>query len=1240
MKFLDVSTSGFGAIRNASIAFAPKFTVIYGPNEAGKSTWHAALNAGFCGMRRSRGQSPGDEEFTRRYRPWDVPEPWEVSVVFMLRDGRKVELRQELIDRIDCQATDVDFGRDYTNEIINEGSPDGSVWLGLDRRSFLATACIKQTQMLEVLNNPEILQTHMRRAAATCAINSNGASALQLIEGFRAEYVGEDRANSTRPLRRAIRRVETMKAALETARAEHARYLELIASENVGRGKLEKLRLELNLARAVIAHRDADDWERRLERIQEILKNHPERPSADLDHLNDLVSQVSSALKVWRERPVLPDLSGATAAEIEAEIEGLPAWPDGDVEPDPQVLKTEADYHASKYALTLHTQAEPPQAAFPKTAGFSSEQLRQFCSIMQEPEPAADPRVEQLSRITINERLIQRVHTAIEVWERRPNLAKLSGPTVEEIRSEINTLPVAGEGELEPAPEIIDAAHTCFSAKEALRQHELNRPADAFPPSVEGVSPSELRTLAVRLRAPAVVSTMDVKIRLRSVLKKELEELSKTRTMWIAGSAALSLLALIPLFLMQGQQRLVLTGGTVVAVMIVTWLVSRWKTTSVQTKKQELETLQEELDGDSYGLNEWGQRQKDVMERIEKFKLPSNPEALDALAGELEAAQDAERLNRLWEETAHRLESTLQGAVEKVQSLLREKINGDVDDVENALAQYQQQCAERSHTATLANRRVDLERQLTAKIEFEKSADEINQRRRSAEAELREVAAICEVTAENDQELIKRLHEWLDERDRLKALQAELGQHAFVKVAWKQRQLEMREELQSKGLPADLKSLRALADALDEAHSVQAVYEKWSATLSRLTQGNNLRFEQLKRLLESKGLEVSDNLEEVLEHYRKGCEARSQQAQESGRREGLQSQLALRRQVEDAAAKISEQRQNAYDGMVVVAERCGISTDDEGLLAQDLHAWLNETTQEIQMQREGLEQWRELDTLLEGRTLPEFKAKVQLHHDNALILSSAFSEDELREAMPNLDQYEATVADLGSQTELASQELANIQGQIRHYEGRTTSVSDAEEELKAAEEGLAKIRLLDETLETTHVFLTQAQDKVHKDIAPFLAQFIKRYLPDITMGRYVDAKVDLTTLQVQVCDQTGKWREAALLSHGTAEQIYLLLRMAMTEYLTSPSETCPLILDDITVQSDSRRKERILATLKVVSETRQVILFTQEEEVFLWARENLCEPDDRIIELAPAVGTVMQRTRTRRMGPRYGEMLN
>src|SRR2546426_657239 len=563
MRFLNVSSNGFGFLRSNSLTFAPKFTVVYGPNETGKSTWHTALYAAFCGMRRSRIQSLADEEFIQKYRPWNSPNPWEVSVRFLLQDGRNIELRQELVDRIDCRATDVDFDRDYSNEIVNEGGLDGSVWLGLDRRSFLATAWIKQGQLLDVISSAEVLQTHLQRAVATCAANSPGAKALQLIESFRAEHVGDDRAN-TRPLYRAIRRVESLKSSMDAAKAEHDRWLQLMASETEEESRLELLRRELNLARAIVADRDANDWDRRLLRVNAILSAFPERPGRDLDRLNRLVREGSATLKIWEERPDIPDLSGPTAAEIEEQIRRLPARPSGDLEPDPQVLKAEAEYLAGKYALQLHTQAEPPQAEFPETGGLSGDVIRQIASLLEEAGPELDPRLEEIAHDPINERLIHRVHTAIEVWERRPKMAEISSPTAEEIRRVIETLPIRVEGDLEASPEILEAASAYSSAKEAIRQHATNRPADAALPDIGNASPAELRTLALRLREqpteqPAV-SGFSNQIRIRSAARMELEQLGKSRQIWTISAGVVSLVILASLAGFFGQDQKVAIG--------------------------------------------------------------------------------------------------------------------------------------------------------------------------------------------------------------------------------------------------------------------------------------------------------------------------------------------------------------------------------------------------------------------------------------------------------------------------------------------------------------------------------------------------------------------------------------------------------------------------------------------------------------------------------------------------------
>jgi hypothetical protein len=60
-------------------------------------------------------------------------------------------MRQDLAGNVACSATDLQLARDVSNEIMEDGSPDAASWLGLDRRSFVATACIHQAQLLRVL---------------------------------------------------------------------------------------------------------------------------------------------------------------------------------------------------------------------------------------------------------------------------------------------------------------------------------------------------------------------------------------------------------------------------------------------------------------------------------------------------------------------------------------------------------------------------------------------------------------------------------------------------------------------------------------------------------------------------------------------------------------------------------------------------------------------------------------------------------------------------------------------------------------------------------------------------------------------------------------------------------------------------------------------------------------------------------------------------------------------------------
>ena len=296
MRIKSVKAHAFGPFVNERLELAPGMTVIHGPNESGKSSWHAALYAGLCGVKRGRGRGTREEQdFRDRHQPW-VGDAWEVSAIVQLADGRRVEIHHDLDGKVDCWAHDADLGRDYSSEIIHEGAPDGAGWLGLDRRSFLSTACVRQADIQSVKEKERAgaLQNELQRAAATAGTASTASAALKRLEDFRRENVGLDRANSTRPLRTAKNRYERARQQLEEASEAHAKYLALQEEIEQLRKERDNSAHSLQLVEAAHAANQANQREKDAQRTQRLSKKYPEEPRSRSES-NEIIAMVNGA---------------------------------------------------------------------------------------------------------------------------------------------------------------------------------------------------------------------------------------------------------------------------------------------------------------------------------------------------------------------------------------------------------------------------------------------------------------------------------------------------------------------------------------------------------------------------------------------------------------------------------------------------------------------------------------------------------------------------------------------------------------------------------------------------------------------------------------------------------------------------------------------------------------------------------------------------------------------------------
>jgi DNA repair exonuclease SbcCD ATPase subunit len=919
MRFESVRAWSFGPFTNQVLEFAPKITVIYGRNESGKSTWHAALFASLCGIRRARGKPREDDaQFEARHRPWESKE-WEVIAQVTLDDGRRIELRQNLLRKDMSRVVDATTGRDVTGDLINEGSPDGAKWLGLDRKSFAAVACVRQADIQGVIDDAQTLQDELQRAAATGGSDATAAAAIELLRGYQREHVGRDLTHTSKPLRAALQCRAQAIEALQSAQASRDEYARLITNAEHLEQAAAVTRTRLEAARAARLYRDVERARSRTERARTLAARHPNGAPPSLPQDDDLAQRLATAINAWETRPEVPALTGPDSDALRGVIAALPAVPMGDQEPHTDVTTRYEEYLKAKHALDVQLDQKPTELDGPDVGGASADELRDLSREFEIKRPRVDP-----------------------------------------IRD-------GRRGELE------------------------------------------------------------------ANLMSEATARSRRRVLAVSGAV------------------LVVAGGAA-------WLAGFWRFGAV-------------------------------------------------LVGSGVACCAAWALR-----SGHGL---------------RAKLLEELRSVEQALG-------EQMHAAR------DVEHRLNAARD-----------------------RVIALGLSPEPEVLRRL------ADRLTvAIQGRLAM-----TTWDQRRVAFENAMET--------TRRAVIEALRQRNGDAAV-----------------------------------DLQSAVETYKNECRARAAVAAQAAQRSSLEAQLVAREAAESAARAAKSRRAEAERMIRATAADCQFHEGPAEDLVEKLRLWHSARTATLAAHEIARSEWAELMALLDGRSLADLEGEYanlvaaagkEAHEPSDPELVTADLDRELKQRQ--------------QQCEDATTALANARGQANQYARSMLNVAEAEEELARAEATLVRVQTLDRMLSRTIEFLESAQERTHRDIASRLNAEMRVWLPRITEGRYIDARVNPESLAVEISDAAGHWRDATLLSHGTAEQVYLLLRIAMAKHLAVTGESCPLILDDVTVQCDRERTTALLVALRTISEGRQVILFTQEDDVLEWARSNVRTPEDRLIELDAVLAT-------------------
>lgn len=229
-------------------------------------------------------------------------------------------------------------------------------------------------------------------------------------------------------------------------------------------------------------------------------------------------------------------------------------------------------------------------------------------------------------------------------------------------------------------------------------------------------------------------------------------------------------------------------------------------------------------------------------------------------------------------------------------------------------------------------------------------------------------------------------------------------------------------------------------------------------------------------------------------------------------------------------------------------------------------------------------------------------ARVKLEGAQALADSLPRPEDGLEDngVVPRFDP-----AETAARLEAAEGELSRLRSGLALAQGELNTLGDREEltaRREAILEELEERRREYDALTAALEALEQAHTGLQARFSPALNRRAGELLAKLTGGRY--DKVSLTREFEALAEERGGLlpRRALALSQGTADQLYLAVRLAVCELVLPGEEPCPLVLDDALANFDDERMALALETLAELGRKRQILLFTCHSREADWQR--------------------------------------
>ena len=206
----------------------------------------------------------------------------------------------------------------------------------------------------------------------------------------------------------------------------------------------------------------------------------------------------------------------------------------------------------------------------------------------------------------------------------------------------------------------------------------------------------------------------------------------------------------------------------------------------------------------------------------------------------------------------------------------------------------------------------------------------------------------------------------------------------------------------------------------------------------------------------------------------------------------------------------------------------------------------------------------------------------------------------VRETAQNRDRlaqelHQAQTQLLQAQMSDADDTVTHLQQQIAQVQGRLDAGRDAQtlrDQISRLEEELVRQQAEYDALRLSLDALQAANTTLQNRFSPELGRRAAEIFGDMTGSTWSHILLDREFHLSAESGSDPTRRSVQLLSAGTADQLYLAVRLAICEMILPPEQNPPLILDDALLTFDDARLSTTLNYLTQLGAQRQILLFT------------------------------------------------